>query len=290
MFGSFHDAEDVLQQTRVPACRGLSAFEGRSSIPAWLYRVATSRCLNPLRSARSRVREEVLMQPTELPSQRGAVDRALSGCAHRSRCRCSPGPEARYETTEAVSLAFIITLQLLPPHQRAVHILAMCSTSIPTKSRRCSTQPKNWSTGSSGRGQRYVSRYLNGVRQMGHHPRTRPTSGALVERFTQAFQSDDIEAVVALLAEDVCIRMPPVPFEWQGHERARAVLRAVLEPGRHPGGNTRERTTSVRGVPAGSPWTGSASDWTARARASGRSHFGNHPLREQPALAVRFAA
>src|SRR5204862_7056927 len=58
-----------------------------------------------------------------------------------------------------------------------------------------------------------------------------PDERALVERFTRAFQARDIEALVALLTDDVWISMPPIPFEWQGHERARDVFRAVLEPG-----------------------------------------------------------
>src|SRR5437899_6423712 len=67
MLGSFHDAEAALQETLIAAWRGLSSFEGRSSIRTWLYRVATSPCLNMLRSGRPRAREEALMQPTELP-------------------------------------------------------------------------------------------------------------------------------------------------------------------------------------------------------------------------------
>src|SRR5579864_6166565 len=69
MLGSFHDAEDALQETLIAAWRGLSSFEGRSSIRTWLYHVATSRCLNVLRSGRARAREEgfIQMQPPELP-------------------------------------------------------------------------------------------------------------------------------------------------------------------------------------------------------------------------------
>src|SRR6516165_7732673 len=67
LLGSFHDAEDALQETLIAAWRGLSSFEGRSTIRTWLYRVATSRCLNMLRSGHARAREDGLMQPTELP-------------------------------------------------------------------------------------------------------------------------------------------------------------------------------------------------------------------------------
>src|SRR5437868_7066721 len=113
MLGSFHDAEDALQEALIAAWRGLRTFERRSSIRTWLYRVATSRCLNILRSGRARAREEGLiqMQPTELPqpTRLGEVlwiepypDALIDRIADRT-----PGPEAHYQTTEAVSLAFI---------------------------------------------------------------------------------------------------------------------------------------------------------------------------------------
>jgi RNA polymerase sigma-70 factor (TIGR02960 family) len=129
MLGSFHDAEDALQETLIAAWRGLSSFEGRSSIRTWLYRVATSRCLNILRSGRARARVEgvIQMQPTELPRPKrlGEVlwlepypDALIDRLPDRT-----PGPEAHYQTTEAIALAFITALQMLPPRQRAVHIL-----------------------------------------------------------------------------------------------------------------------------------------------------------------------
>src|SRR5437773_5713894 len=71
---------------------------------------------------------------------------------------------------------------------------------------------------------------VSGTRNVAPLPKS-PDEQTLVERFTRAFQAADIEALVALLTEDVWISMPPIPFEWQGHERARDVFRAVLQPG-----------------------------------------------------------
>jgi RNA polymerase sigma-70 factor (ECF subfamily) len=236
MLGSFHDAEDALQETLITAWRGLSSFEGRSSIRTWLYRVATSRCLNVLRSGRARAIEEALMQPTELPrpTRLGEVlwiepypDALIDRVADRV-----PGPEARYQTTEAVSLAFITALQLLPPRQRAVHILRDV-LGFRSKEVAQMLDATEESVNSALKRARATLRSRvpdSGVRD-GPPPPSSPDERALVERFTRAFQSDDIEAVVALLTEDVWISMPPIPFEWQGHERAREVLR-VLEPGR----------------------------------------------------------
>src|SRR5262245_44296846 len=118
MLGSFQDAEDALQDTLVAAWQGLSGFEGRASIRTWLYRIATNRCLNALRSASRRPAKEwdvPEVEPPE-PTRLGEVvwlepfpDALLEGAIDLPL-----GPEARYEQTEAVSLAFVTALPLLP--------------------------------------------------------------------------------------------------------------------------------------------------------------------------------
>jgi RNA polymerase sigma-70 factor (ECF subfamily) len=236
MLGSFHDAEDALQETLIAAWRGLSSFEGRSSIRTWLYRVATSRCLNMLRSGRVRATEEALMQPTELPqpTRLGEVlwiepypDLLIDRIADRT-----PGPEAHYQTTEAVSLAFITALQLLPPRQRAVHILREV-LGFHAKEVAQMLDATEESVNSALKRARATLRERKPVSGTRDAPTPQsPAERTLVERFTRAFQSDDIEALVALLTEDAWITMPPMPFEWQGHERVQEVLRAVLQPGR----------------------------------------------------------
>jgi RNA polymerase sigma-70 factor (TIGR02960 family) len=128
--GSVADAEDALQDTLLSAWRGLAGFEGRASVRTWLYRVATSRCLDALRSARRRPPaspppEEMRgLEPPE-PTRLGELlwlqpypDALLEGLADTAQ-----GPEARYETMESISLAFVTALQLLPPRQRAAIIL-----------------------------------------------------------------------------------------------------------------------------------------------------------------------
>jgi RNA polymerase sigma-70 factor (TIGR02960 family) len=128
--GSVADAEDALQDTLLSAWQNLPGFEGRASLRTWLYRVATSRCLDTLRAARRRppvseppaqMRGLELPEPTrlgELLWLEPYPDALLEGLADTG-----PGPEARYEMMESVSLAFITALQLLPPRQRAAVIL-----------------------------------------------------------------------------------------------------------------------------------------------------------------------
>jgi len=127
MLGSLQDAEDVLQETLLAAWQGLDRFQGRASIRTWLYRIATNQCLNALRGARrrgaaewqmpeidpplpTRLGEVVWLEPYPQSLLEGAIDLQL-------------GPEARYEQTEAISLAFVTALQRLPAHQRAALIL-----------------------------------------------------------------------------------------------------------------------------------------------------------------------
>jgi RNA polymerase sigma-70 factor (ECF subfamily) len=236
MLGSFQDAEDALQDTLIAAWRGVSSFEGRSSIRTWFYRVATNRCLNMRRSGRVRATEEGLMQPTELPppTRLGEVlwiepypDSLIDRVADRT-----PGPEAHYQTTEAVSLAFITVLQVLPPRQRAVHILREV-LGFHAREVAQMLDATEESVNSALKRARATLRERIIVSANAGAPLPRsPDERALVEQFTRAFQSDDIEALVALLTEDAWISMPPMPFEWQGHERVRDVLRAVLQPGR----------------------------------------------------------
>ena len=123
MLASVQDAEDALQETLLAAWRGLEAFEGRASMRTWLYRIATSRCLNALRAARRRPNVDSPVLHLEVPEPTGLgevfwlepyPDALLQGLVDRE-----PGPEARYELREAISLAFVTALQLLPPRQRS---------------------------------------------------------------------------------------------------------------------------------------------------------------------------
>ena len=127
MLGSFQDAEDALQDTLVAAWRGLGGFQERASLRTWLYRIATNRCLNARRSASRRLAKEwdvPDVEPPE-PTRLGDVvwlepfpDALLEGAIDAPL-----GPEARYERTESISLAFVTALQILPPRQLAVLIL-----------------------------------------------------------------------------------------------------------------------------------------------------------------------
>jgi len=231
MLGSAQDAEDALQETMLAAWRGLAGFEGRSSVRTWLYRVATSRCLNALRASRRRpAATPVPWSNTPEPTRQGEVpwleplpDAELEGLADSA-----PGPEARYEASEAISLAFVTALQLLPPRPRAVLILRDV-LGYPARDVAGLLEVTEESVTSALKRARAAlrERMAGGA---GQPPAPAPGSAEeqdLVARFTRAFEAGDVDGIVALMSEDAWLRMPPLPLEYQGRELARRFFTAI---------------------------------------------------------------
>jgi len=228
MLGSLQDAEDALQETLLAAWLGLAGFEGRASIRTWLYRVATNRCLNMLRAASRRptAAQPLPVTPPE-PSRMGEVvwlqpypDALLDDLADRA-----PGPEAQYESREAISLAFITAVQMLPPNQRAVLLLRDVLGYRASEAADLLTLTED-----------AVNSALKRARAtMQATPSTAgppPPVGSqqerdILDRFADAFVDFDVDAMLALMTEDAWIKMPPLPFEYQGAEAVRRFLEAL---------------------------------------------------------------
>jgi RNA polymerase sigma-70 factor (TIGR02960 family) len=232
ILGSAQDAEDALQETLLAAWRGLSGFEGRASMRTWLYRVATSRCLNALRSARHRPGPRSIapgLDPPEpsrlcdVPWLEPYPDGLLEGLADSA-----PGPEARYEAGEAISLAFVTALQLLPPRQRAVLILRDVLGFRTREAASILDSSEESVTSALKRARASLRRRLppSGLAQ----PPASPDSAQareLVTRLTRAYETGAVDDLVALLTEDVWLTMPPLPLEYQGAELAGRFLTAI---------------------------------------------------------------
>lgn len=236
ILGSIHDAEDALQETLFAAWQGLGKYEGRSSFRTWLFRIATNRCLNMLRSESRRPKEAAEMADVALPepTRIGEVlwlepypDTLLEGLADRA-----PSPEARYETREAVSLAFVTALQLLPARQRAALILRDVLGYHAKEVAHILDSSEESVTSALKRARATLQQRLSRSSQDQPPPPKSAVEDALVERFTRAFESHDLGGVVSLLTADVSFTMPPMPFEWQGRDRALQFLMAVTYPGR----------------------------------------------------------
>jgi RNA polymerase sigma-70 factor (ECF subfamily) len=237
MLGSFQDAEDALQDTLLAAWQGFAGFEGRASLRTWLYRIATNKCLNARRSASRRPAKEwdiPKVEPPE-PTRLGEVvwlepypDSLLEGAMG-----VPPGPEARYELTESISLAFVTALQVLPPRQLAVLILRdvlgfhasevagmLDSTVVSVNS-------------ALKRARVSLERRRPPAADREPPPAAgSPAEDAIVAKFVSAWESADLDALVALLTDDVFVSMPPMPFEYEGRDVTARFCAGLFRAGR----------------------------------------------------------
>jgi RNA polymerase sigma-70 factor (ECF subfamily) len=249
MLGSAHDAEDLLQETLIAAWRGIGGFEGRSSLRAWLYRIATNQCLNALRGSKARALAERRASPAApgVPGTGAAglpaalpepatddeptwlepyPDELLAGLPDTA-----PGPEARYEERESISLAFVTALQHLPPGQRAALVLRDALGYRAAEAAgilECSLDTVN---GSLKRARAALSGLLPGDRLS-----QAPLPGSAVERevidrFTDAFERGDVATLVSMLTDDAWLTMPPWPLGFRGPAAAAGLLTGLVFQG-----------------------------------------------------------
>jgi RNA polymerase sigma-70 factor, ECF subfamily len=230
MLGSAHDAEDAVQEALLRAWRGLPRFEGRSSLRSWLYKISTNVCLkaierrprlvlpidygppaDPHDGPAQPILESVWVEP--YPDERLALDPLA-------------GPEARYEQRESVELAFIAALQHLPARQRAVLILRdVLGFSARDVAGVLETTPASVDSALQ-RAHKTVDERLP-ARSQQATLRTLGDDGLreIVAEYVAAWERADVDAVVALLAEEAAMTMPPLPTWYQGREAVAEFLR-----------------------------------------------------------------
>ena len=231
ILGSVHDAEDMVQETLLAAWRSLEAFEGRASVRAWLYRIATNRCLNALRARSRRPREVQAMGDSPEPTRRTESvwvepypDVLLEDIPDRSA-----GPAARYEARESIELSFIVALQHLPPHQRAALVLAEV---LGFRTAEVAEMLDTGEASIKGALQRARATLRGRLPAADRERAPRPNSASerqMVGRFADAVQSGDVDEIVSLLSDDARLTMPPQPLEYQGHDAIAAFLRHRAE-------------------------------------------------------------
>ena len=232
MLGSLPDAEDMVQETLLSAWRGLSGFEERASMRTWLYRIATNRCLNALRASARRSRP-VPPEPSWAPEPtRRGEPRFLSPYPDILLDELPDlelGPEARYESQEAIALAFVTAVQQLPPRQRAVLVLrdvlgfraaeVADMLGVSEASANSALQRARATTARSAPGP---------DRERAPLPRSARERN-VADRFAAAFTGGDVDGIVALLTDDAWCTMPPAPLEYQGPMAIAGFLRSVPE-------------------------------------------------------------
>jgi RNA polymerase sigma-70 factor (TIGR02960 family) len=236
MLGSFADAEDALQDTLLAAWQGLGAFEGRASLRTWLYRIATNRCLDVRRAASRRPAKEWDVPNVEPPEPTRLSEVAwlqpfpdlLEGAID-----VPAGPEARYEQTESISLAFVTALQVLPPRQVAVlilrDVLGFHASEV------AGMLDSTVESVNSALKRARIGLQRRHPAAAGSEPPPAPGTSAedaIVAKFVRAWEPADLDALVALLTDDVVISMPPMPFEYDGRDAVARFCAGLFGAGR----------------------------------------------------------
>jgi RNA polymerase sigma-70 factor (ECF subfamily) len=226
MLGSLHDAEDLVQETFLRAWRSFESFDG-GNVRAWLYKIATNACLNAIESRKLAARmlpDQQFPATTLMPNGTPATDVAwlepypdshLEGIADDA-----PTPEARYTVRQAVKLAFVATIQALPPRQRAV--LLLCDVLGWAANEAASLLGGSTASINSAlqrARETLAKRYPEGRPLVA--PRPDPAQQKLLGRYMTAWEGLDLEKFVALLKEDATYTMPPLPQWYLGREAIR---------------------------------------------------------------------
>jgi RNA polymerase sigma-70 factor (TIGR02960 family) len=214
ILGSFQDAEDLLQETLLSTWQALDRFDGRS-LRAWLYRIATNRCLNYLRD--SSRRPKITTAATSGSPFAGAANSDepwwLEPYPDSLIDTIELGPEARYDARESIALSFVAGLQHLPTQQRAALVLRdVLGFSTAEVAEMLDSTPA--SVNSALQRARASLQPSRGTDRL-TLPRS-PHEAEVLDQFIDAIQEGDLDRVVALLTDSAKLKMPPEPFEFHG--------------------------------------------------------------------------
>jgi RNA polymerase sigma-70 factor (ECF subfamily) len=221
MLGSYDDAEDLVQETFLRAWKARSSFENRSTVRAWLYRIATNACIDVRRPRRVLPYQ---LEPASFPTE------ALPPRADIPWIQPFPEPDAVVIRRETIELAFLIAIQHLRPRQRAVLIF-----------RDVLGWPARETAEATGLSVAAVNSALQRARPVlrDHLPTHRTewtahdaatTELELLHKYMTAWEAADVDALAALMHEDIRITMPPYPFWFEGRTDALRSLVPNLDP------------------------------------------------------------
>jgi RNA polymerase sigma-70 factor (ECF subfamily) len=223
MLGSVHDADDALQETLLRAWRGLGGYEPRAPLASWLYRIATHACLRMIERRRR--------GSGSLDAQEAAIAAYLEPYPDELLAEIpadTPGPEALAETRESVALSVVAAAQLLPPKQRAVLMLrdVLGWSARDTADLLDDTVPAVNSALQRAR-ERLEREQAAGALARDHRPASEARESEVMQRFLDAWEAVDVDAIVELLADDALLTMPPEPMRIVGAEAIGDFFRTV---------------------------------------------------------------
>lgn len=253
MTGSYQDAEDVVQETYLKAARGVDAFEGRSSLKTWLYRIATNTCLTELHHRSRRVLPAGLGAPSDDPGVRTFADDSVAWLGPLPDAVLGDPGEVVVRR-ESVRLALIAALQHLPARQRAAFLL-----------REVLSWPATEIAGTLGVSVPAVKSLLQRARarldelDLAARPADPPGpeyERALLDRYIAAFEAEDTAAIRAVIQDDFSLEAVPHPVWFQGLDVCLPFLDRVFAA---PGGAGRLLPTRANGQPAAGSYRPDAS-------------------------------
>lgn len=239
MLGSFHEAEDLVQETMLRAWKARDRYDdGRASVRTWLYRIATNVCLTALEGRARRPLPSGLGAPSDDP---GAPLTAAFDI-----CWLQPFPDARFdpEVRADMRLALVAAMQVLPARQRAVLVLreVLEFSAAEVAAQLGTTVPAVNSALQRARAALADMRDMGAVTEPDD-----PQVRAVIDRYVRAFQAADVPALVGLLTDEAVLEMPPVPLWYRGSRDYGLFMDRVFEM-RGPGWGTRDLTAN--GQPA----------------------------------------
>jgi RNA polymerase sigma-70 factor (ECF subfamily) len=248
MLGSFHDAEDALQEVLLRAWRYLPSYEGRSTFRAWLYRIATNVCLK--QGARKK-KEPPVVPPMLADAIAKSAEPWSNLTPYPDALLVAPDvdPAARYDLRESVQLAFLAAVQLLPPRQRAVLILRDVLGWSANEVAELLDSTVASANGALNRARATLEQQRStGRLRIGREAPADNVALSLVRAYIEAWDAVDVGRLAKLLRDDVVISMPPLPLRYQGIKAAGDFYRMML--GGTPPGRLRRIATSANLCPA----------------------------------------
>ena len=239
MLGSFHEAEDLAQETMLRAWRARDRYDpARASVRTWLYRIAANACLSALEGRARRPLPSGLGAPSDDPGVplTPALDIPW----------LQPFPDAQYETgTRAdLRLALVAAMQFLPPRQRAVLVLREV---LEFSAAEVAAQLEMTVAAVNSALQRARAAIADAVPPDEVREPGDPGARAVIERYVRAFEAADVPALVRLLADDAILEMPPVPLWYRGSRDYGLFMDRVF---RMRGGGWMARPLTANGQPA----------------------------------------
>jgi RNA polymerase sigma-70 factor (TIGR02960 family) len=230
MLGSTHDADDAMQDSLVRAWRGLGDYSESGALRAWLYKIATNRCLTIL-ERRGRRELPADMSPGSVPLAESSWLEPYPG--NRLDWTEALGPGEEIVARETVELAFVAALQHLTPRQRATLLLR----EMLDFSAREAAEQLEISVAAVTSALQRARKTLDALapessQQEAKHALGEQRLRALADEYARAWEAGDVDAILALLTDDARYSMPPRPEWYEGRDRIRGFLVEVAEPGR----------------------------------------------------------